>query len=81
MVQFLHFPIKRVFCILFASTINTTAMRQIVCPVSADKVDEKTTRINALIGILLVYNQFCDEFVNLFDCTDGRFFYCALLRN
>ncbi|WP_321370275.1 DUF4395 domain-containing protein [uncultured Draconibacterium sp.] len=33
-------------------------MRQLVCPISTDKVDEKTTRINALIGILLVITSF-----------------------
>ncbi|MDX8337653.1 DUF4395 domain-containing protein [Draconibacterium sp. IB214405] len=33
-------------------------MRQLVCPISTDKVDEKTTRINALIGILLVITGF-----------------------
>lgn len=33
-------------------------MRQIVCPISQDVVDEKITRINALIGILLIVTAF-----------------------
>lgn len=33
-------------------------MRQIVCPISKDVVDEKITRINALIGILLIITGF-----------------------
>ncbi|WP_297097032.1 DUF4395 domain-containing protein [uncultured Draconibacterium sp.] len=33
-------------------------MRQLVCPISKDVVDEKITRINALIGILLIITGF-----------------------
>ncbi|WP_163325870.1 DUF4395 domain-containing protein [Draconibacterium mangrovi] len=33
-------------------------MRQLVCPISKDVVDEKITRINALIGILLIVTAF-----------------------
>lgn len=33
-------------------------MRQLVCPISKDKVNEKTTRINALISILLLVTGF-----------------------
>lgn len=33
-------------------------MKQLVCPISNDIVDEKITRINALIGILLVMAGF-----------------------
>ncbi|WP_303923987.1 DUF4395 domain-containing protein [Draconibacterium sediminis] len=33
-------------------------MRQLVCPISKDVVDEKITRINALIGILLIITAF-----------------------
>lgn len=33
-------------------------MRQLVCPISKDKVNERITRINALIGILLLVMGF-----------------------
>ncbi|WP_319511231.1 DUF4395 domain-containing protein [uncultured Draconibacterium sp.] len=33
-------------------------MRQIVCPISKDVVDEKVTRLNALIGILMIITGF-----------------------
>ncbi|WP_297085693.1 DUF4395 domain-containing protein [uncultured Draconibacterium sp.] len=33
-------------------------MRQLVCPISNEKIDEKITRLNALIGILLLIAGF-----------------------
>lgn len=47
------------FCIYFVSyNIRSSIMKQIFCPISNEKINERITRLNALIGIVLVILSF-----------------------
>lgn len=55
-------------------------MKQIVCPISNEKTDERITRLNALIGILLLALGFAFNSVFLFIFLSADFYIRAFTK-
>ena len=55
-------------------------MKQIVCPISTEKIDERLTRLNALIGILLLASGFVFNSILFFIFLTADFYIRAFTK-
>ena len=59
---------------------NFNEMKQIVCPISNEKIDERITRLNALLGIILLASGFVFNSVFFFIFLTADFYIRAFTK-